>query len=111
MRAAFMTAFDYQDDNPQVAIISPTTILCRQHHMSFIERFSGFDIRISQLSRLISSTQAKAIKKDIEAGKINIIIGTHALLSKDIKFKNLKLQNGPSLMSFLSTPHKIAKGF
>ena len=91
MRAAFMTAFDYQDDNPQVAIISPTTILCRQHHMSFIERFSGFDIRISQLSRLISNGQAKAIKKDIEAGKINIIIGTHALLSKDIKFKNLKL--------------------
>lgn len=91
MRAAFMIAFDHQDDHPQVAIISPTTILCRQHYMSFTERFSGFDININQLSRLISSTQAKIIKKDIESGKINIVVGTHALLSKDIKFKNLKL--------------------
>ena len=91
MRAAFMIAFDHQDDHPQVAIISPTTILCRQHYMSFTERFSGFDININQLSRLISSTQAKIIKKDIESGKINIVVGTHALLSKDLKFKNLKL--------------------
>ena len=91
MRAAFMAAFDYEDDHPQVAIISPTTILCRQHHMSFLERFNGLDIRINQLSRLVSNTQARTIKKDIENGKINIIIGTHALLSKDIKFKNLKL--------------------
>ena len=86
-----MIAFDHQDDHPQVAIISPTTILCRQHYMSFTERFSGFDININQLSRLISSTQAKIIKKDIESGKINIVFGTHALLSKNIKFKNLKL--------------------
>lgn len=91
MRAAFMIAFDYQDDHPQVAIISPTTILCRQHYMSFVERFKGCDINIGQLSRLISSPQAKVMKKDIETGKINIVIGTHALLSKDIKFKNLKL--------------------
>ncbi len=91
MRAAFMIAFDYQDDHPQVAIISPTTILCRQHYMSFVERFKGCDINIGQLSRLISSAQAKVMKKNIETGKINIVIGTHALLSKDIKFKNLKL--------------------
>ena len=91
MRAAFMVAFDYEDDHPQVAIIAPTTILCRQHYMSFLERFNGLDICINQLSRLVSSTQARGIKKDIENGKINIIIGTHALLSKDIKFKNLKL--------------------
>ena len=91
MRAAFMAAFDYEDDHPQVAIIAPTTILCRQHYMSFLERFKDFDITINQLSRLVTSTQAKTIKKDIENGKINIIIGTHALLSKDIKFKNLKL--------------------
>jgi transcription-repair coupling factor (superfamily II helicase) len=91
MRAAFMVGFDYEDDHPQVAIIAPTTILCRQHYMSFLERFKGLDICISQLSRLVTTTQAKIIKKDIEAGKINIIIGTHALLSKEIKFKNLKL--------------------
>jgi transcription-repair coupling factor (superfamily II helicase) len=91
MRAAFMAAFDMEDDQPQVAIISPTTILCRQHHMSFLERFKGLDIRINQLSRLITPGQAKKIKQDIADGKINIIVGTHALLSKEIKFKNLKL--------------------
>lgn len=91
MRAAFMVAFDCKSTSSQVVIISPTTILCRQHYVRFQERFNGFNITINQLSRLVSTTEAKTIKKNITNGEIRIIIGTHALLSKDIKFKNLKL--------------------
>ena len=91
MRAAFMAAYDINDDLPQIAIISPTTILCRQHYSSFQERFEGLGLRIAQLSRLVTSGQATKIKQDLSEGKINIIVGTHALLSSNIKFKNLKM--------------------
>ncbi len=91
MRAAFMSVFDMEDDSPQVAIISPTTILCRQHYQSFKERFKDNNISIKQLSRLVSSAHAKKIKQELADGKVDIIVGTHALLSKQVKFKNLKL--------------------
>ncbi len=91
MRAAFMAAYDMNDDLPQVAIISPTTILCRQHYASFQERFEGLGLKIAQLSRLVTTGQATKIKQDLSEGKINIIIGTHALLAGSIKFKNLKM--------------------
>ena len=91
MRAAFMAVFDIEDHFPQVVVISPTTILCRQHYQSFLERFKKLDVNIVQLSRLVSAKEAKQVKKEIEDGKANIIIGTQALLAKDIKFKNLKL--------------------
>ncbi|MDG1437213.1 MAG: transcription-repair coupling factor [Rickettsiaceae bacterium] len=91
MRAAFMAAYDINEDMPQIAIISPTTILCKQHYKSFLERFKDMGIKISQLSRLVKSGEVSKIKHAIADGGINIIIGTHALLATDIKFKNLKM--------------------
>lgn len=74
----------------QVAILTPTTTLCLQHYRTFLERF-GKTIRIEQLSRLMSQAQQKQIKEQIAAGKISIVIGTTALLSDSITFKNLGL--------------------
>lgn len=91
MRATFMVSCSVNDDRPQVAIISPTTILCKQHYHNFLERFKNMGLNIAQLSRLIKPSQAKKIKDGVEKGEINIIIGTHALLAADIKFKNLKM--------------------
>ncbi len=75
----------------QVAIVTPTTLLSRQHYKNFTTRFEGTGIRIKQLSRLVSVAEAKKIREDLELGKIDIVIGTHALLQKNIKFKNLVL--------------------
>ncbi len=75
----------------QIAIITPTTLLCRQHYKNFVKRFEGTDIKISQLSRLTSATQNKKTKAQIENGEIDIVIGTHALLAKSMKFQNLAL--------------------
>jgi transcription-repair coupling factor (superfamily II helicase) len=91
MRATYMIAAGQEPIPPQVAIVVPTTILCGQHYTRFLERFQGFPFRIAQLSRLITPKQAKAIKEDLQNGKVNILIGTHALLSKEIKFQNLRL--------------------
>ena len=75
----------------QVALIAPTTLLVRQHYKNFCNRFAGTDLKVAQLSRMVSSSQAKQIRDDLANGKINIIIGTHALLQKSIKFHNLGL--------------------
>jgi len=75
----------------QIAIITPTTLLCRQHFHSFTKRFEGTNIKIKQLSRLVSAADQKKTKQELEAGSVDIIIGTHALLNKNIKFKNLAL--------------------
>lgn len=75
----------------QVAIITPTTLLCRQHYKNFTQRFSDTDIKIAQLSRLKSANENKITKEKIANGEIQIIIGTHALLHKNIKFHNLAL--------------------
>jgi len=75
----------------QVAIVAPTTLLVRQHYKNFFDRFKDLNINVKQLSRLITPAQAREIKKELESGKIDIIIGTHALLQKTIKFKNLGL--------------------
>jgi len=90
IRAAFIAA-NNEGGKHQVAIITPTTLLCRQHYHNFISRFKDTDIKISQLSRMVSTTEAKKIKQDLEDGKIDIVIGTHALLNKNIKFKKLGL--------------------
>jgi len=87
LRAAFVVA----SHGKQVAVITPTTLLCRQHYNNFSARFEGFGMRLEQLSRLVTSTKTKAIKEDLEKGNIRIVIGTHALLSQDIKFMDLGL--------------------
>ncbi len=87
LRAAFAVSYE----GKQVAIITPTTLLCRQHYQLFVERFKGFPMRIAELSRLVSSGKAKETKSALAKGLVDIVIGTHALLSKDIKFKELGL--------------------
>jgi transcription-repair coupling factor (superfamily II helicase) len=87
LRAAFITAFA----GAQVAVIVPTTLLARQHFRTFSERFAGLPVHIAQLSRLVGPKEAKQIKADVAAGKIEIVIGTHALLAKDVRFAHLGL--------------------
>jgi transcription-repair coupling factor (superfamily II helicase) len=69
----------------------PTTLLARQHYRSFSERFAGLPVRIAQLSRLVSAKQAKQTKAEIAEGRVDIVIGTHALLAKDVRFAHLGL--------------------
>ncbi|MGE4351054.1 MAG: transcription-repair coupling factor [Bdellovibrionales bacterium] len=87
LRAAFAAA----QAGFQVAVVAPTTLLARQHYQNFVQRFTGFPIRIAQLSRMVTSKEAKETKKHLEEGGVDIVIGTHALLSKDIKFQRLGL--------------------
>ena len=87
LRAAFIAAML----GTQVAVVVPTTLLARQHFRTFTQRFAGLPMRIAQLSRLVSARDATAIKKEIAEGRIDIVIGTHALLAKSIVFKHLGL--------------------
>jgi len=87
LRAAFITAFA----GAQVAVIVPTTLLARQHFRSFSQRFAGLPVRVAQLSRLVSPKEAKQTKAELAEGKIDIVIGTHALLAKDVQFHQLGL--------------------
>ena len=87
LRAAFVAAMA----GYQVALICPTTLLARQHFSNFTARFQGFPIEIGRLSRLVPAAEAKATKEGIEKGTVDIVIGTHALLGKSIKFKKLGL--------------------
>ncbi|MEZ5764713.1 MAG: transcription-repair coupling factor [Xanthobacteraceae bacterium] len=87
LRAAFAAALD----GKQVAVVVPTTLLARQHAKNFTERFKGFPVKVAQLSRLVSAKDATEVKKGIADGSIDIVVGTHALLGKTIKFKDLGL--------------------
>jgi transcription-repair coupling factor (superfamily II helicase) len=87
LRAAFIAAMA----GLQVAVIAPTTLLARQHYENFRDRFQGFPVEIGRLSRLVPAKEASATKEGIKAGKIDIVIGTHALLSKSVEFKQLGL--------------------
>ena len=87
IRAAFVAALC----GVQVAIIAPTTLLARQHYQSFAERFRGFPINVRPLSRFVSATDAALTRDGITKGTVDIVIGTHALLAKSIRFKNLGL--------------------
>ncbi len=87
IRAAFLVAMG----GAQVALIVPTTLLARQHYLSFKERLKGFPVKVKMLSRLVSPKEAKNIKSELKDGSLEIIIGTHALLAKDIDFCNLGL--------------------
>ena len=75
----------------QVAIIVPTTLLCRQHYENFVNRFQNSPLKISQLSRLVSKVEANHTIEKINNGEIDVVVGTHALLSDKIKFKKLGL--------------------
>ncbi len=85
LRAAFIAALT----GVQVAIVVPTTLLARQHFATFTERFEGFPVKIAQLSRLVNPKTAAGVREGLKSGVIDIVIGTHALLSKSVEFANL----------------------
>ncbi len=87
VRAAFKAA----TEGKQVAVLVPTTILAMQHHRTFCERLSNFPVNINYVSRFKTEKEIKEILSDVKDGKINILIGTHRVVSKDIEFKNLGL--------------------
>jgi len=87
LRAAFIMAMTGR----QVAVIAPTTLLVRQHFKNFVERFKGFPVKIGQLSRMVSAKDASMVRQGMADGQVDIVIGTHALLAKAIKFRDLGL--------------------
>ena len=87
LRAAFVTAMN----GKQVAVVVPTTLLARQHFKTFSDRMRGYPMHIAQASRLVSAAELAKTKKGLADGQIDIVIGTHALLGKAIKFKDLGL--------------------
>jgi transcription-repair coupling factor (superfamily II helicase) len=87
LRAAFAVALE----GKQVAVVVPTTLLARQHAKTFSERFRGFPVKVAQASRLISQKELTQVKKGLTDGSIDVVVGTHALLGKSIKFRDLGL--------------------
>src|ERR1019366_450786 len=87
MRAAFKAV----QDGKQVAVLTPTTVLAFQHYETFKRRFSQFPINVEMISRFRTAKEQKVIVEKVETGKVDILIGTHRLLSKDIKFQDLGL--------------------
>ena len=87
LRAAFVAAMQGQ----QVAVVAPTTLLARQHYQGFMERFSGFPLKIGRLSRLVPSKEMKETRDALAEGTMDVVVGTHAILSKSTKFKRLGL--------------------
>jgi len=87
LRASFVAAMS----GAQVAVVVPTTLLARQHYRTFVERFAGLPVKISQLSRMVGAKEATEVRRGIKYGTVNIVIGTHALLSKSIEFADLAL--------------------
>jgi len=87
MRAAFKAV----QDNRQVAVLVPTTLLAQQHYETFCRRFAPFPVRVEVLSRFQSPKEVKALLPDLASGVVDIVIGTHRLLQKNVEFKNLGL--------------------
>ncbi|AZI37402.1 transcription-repair-coupling factor [Caenibius tardaugens NBRC 16725] len=87
LRAAFVAAMSGE----QVAVIAPTTLLARQHFTNFTERFAGFPLNVGRLSRLVPAKEAAETRAGLAEGTVDVVIGTHALLSKSVQFKRLGL--------------------
>ncbi|MCH2094693.1 MAG: transcription-repair coupling factor [Rhodobacteraceae bacterium] len=87
MRAAFVAAMS----GVQVAVVAPTTLLARQHFKSFAERFRGFPLEVRPLSRFVGAKEADKTREGLGRGTVDIVVGTHALLAKRIRFQNLGL--------------------
>jgi len=88
---AVRAAFKAVSDGMQVALLVPTTILAEQHYNTFKDRLSQYPVKVSVLSRFVTQAKQKNVIEELEKGRIDILIGTHRLLSKDIKFKRLGL--------------------
>ncbi|MEM1298675.1 MAG: transcription-repair coupling factor, partial [Pseudomonadota bacterium] len=87
LRAAFAAA----SSGMQVAVVAPTTLLARQHTKNFADRFAGTGLRVRQLSRFVSAKDAAETRRGLEDGEISVVVGTHAVLAKQVKFCNLGL--------------------
>ena len=88
---AVRAAFKAVQDGKQVAILAPTTLLVQQHYKTFTERYAGFPIKVAALSRFNSPKDAKEILADLAKGSVDVIVGTHRLLSNDVQFNDLGL--------------------
>lgn len=88
---AIRAAFKAATEGKQVAVLVPTTILAMQHYRTFSERLSNLPVRIDYVSRFKSDKEIKEILKEVKEGKINILVGTHRIVSKDVEFKDLGL--------------------
>lgn len=87
MRAAFLAVMDGR----QVAVLVPTTVLAQQHLLTFRKRFANYPVRIEMLSRFCTPAENKAVLEGLASGSVDVVIGTHRLLQKDVKFRNLGL--------------------
>jgi transcription-repair coupling factor (superfamily II helicase) len=87
MRAAFKAVMD----GKQVAVLAPTTVLAYQHHRTFLRRFASFPAKVELLSRYWSAKEQKEITRKLDSGEIDVVVGTHRIISKDIQFKDLGL--------------------
>lgn len=87
LRAAYVAAMS----GTQVAVVVPTTLLARQHYQNFANRFAGTGLRVEQLSRLVSAKDQKAVHEGMRDGSTNIVVGTHAIFAKNVKFDHLGL--------------------
>jgi transcription-repair coupling factor (superfamily II helicase) len=88
---AMRAAFKALADSKQVAILAPTTVLAFQHYETFRRRFAAFPVRVEMLSRFRNSREQKKILEELEGGKLDVVVGTHRLISKDVKFHDLGL--------------------
>jgi len=88
---AMRAAFKALSDNKQVAVLAPTTVLAFQHYETFKQRFAAFPVKVEMISRFRTAKQIKEILEKVAVGKVDILIGTHRLLSKDVKFSDLGL--------------------
>src|SRR3546814_7524270 len=101
LRAAFLAVMA----GKQAAVVVPTTLLARQHYRTFKERFAGLPVRIAQLSRLVGTKEAAEAKADLAKGRVEIVVGTHAILSKSIAFRDLGLLIVDEEQHFRSEEH------
>lgn len=88
---AVRAAFKAVQDNKQVAVLVPTTLLAQQHHQTFSDRYASFPVRVEVLSRFLTNGQAKKIIEEANEGKVDVLIGTHRMLNQDLKFRDLGL--------------------
>src|SRR5207248_6751547 len=88
---AVRAAFKAVVEGKQVAILVPTTLLAQQHHAVFSERFRSFPVKVAMLSRFVDADEQRDVMAGLEIGEVDVVIGTHRLLSKDIKFRDIGL--------------------
>ncbi|MFN0091066.1 MAG: transcription-repair coupling factor [Acidimicrobiales bacterium] len=88
---AIRAAFKAVQDGKQVAVLVPTTLLANQHLQTFSERYAGFPVRVEALSRFLTPGQARKVVQGLERGEVDVVIGTHRLLSEDVRWKDLGL--------------------